>query len=424
MLRLGAEEKMLQELGSGQPAAVAQVNDFGNVPHDIYHLHLLVKLQSLLRIVAEADGLAHIEGAAVRLLQAHQDFDERGFPGAVVADDAHLLVAGEDVREMIQDADIPVCLAEVVRLEYLVADVSGFHLQAHFVIVHALLGHFLQFIESLLAIARLVSTGLRHAAHPLQLRPIEVVGTLYLHTLGIQPLLPLLQVIAVVSFITVYALVVNLQDFRAGTVEEIAVVRHHQQRYRGAAQIVLQPLHHVQVQVIGRLVQDQQLRLGDERIGKGHPLQLASGQLAHRLVEIPDMQAGEDLLHLVLIIPSLVLLHAEEDAVHVRVVGMLHAMLIVAYQVGNWVAVAEACLQHREFLRIAGILLQIPHPEVLAERDGACIIAFPPCQYVQQGGLAAAVFGNQPYTLPLSQAEGNAFKQHQIAERLGQVFYL
>ena len=325
---------------------------------------------------------------------------------------------------MIQDADIPVCLAEVVRLEYLVADVSGFHLQAHFVIVHALLGHFLQFIESLLAIARLVSTGLRHAAHPLQLRPIEVVGTLYLHTLGIQPLLPLLQVIAVVSFITVYALVVNLQDFRAGTVEEIAVVRHHQQRYRGAAQIVLQPLHHVQVQVIGRLVQDQQLRLGDERIGKSHPLQLASGQLAHRLVEIPDMQAGEDLLHLVLIIPSLVLLHAEEDAVHVRVVGMLHAMFIVAYQVGNWVAVAEACLQHREFLRIAGILLQIPHPEVLAERDGACIIAFPPCQYVQQGGLAAAVFGNQPYTLPLSQAEGNAFKQHQIAERLGQVFYL
>ncbi len=41
-----------------------------------------------------------------------------------------------------------------------------------------------------------------------------------------------------------------------------------------------------------------------------------------------------------------------------------------------------------------------------------------------QSGLATPVFGNQSHALPLCQTKRDIFKQHQISEGFGQVFYL
>ena len=98
--------------------------------------------------------------------------------------------------------------------------------------------------------------GLRHAAHPFQLCAVEVIGTFYLHSLGLDTLLALLQIITVIAFILINLPVVYLYDFGAYTVEEITVVSHHQQAKVGTTQVIFQPFGHIQVQMVGRLIKD------------------------------------------------------------------------------------------------------------------------------------------------------------------------
>ena len=119
-------------------------------------------------------------------------------------------------------------LAQVVGLEYLVADVGSLDVELHVGVVEALLGHLLQFVEGLLAVAGLMAAGLGHAAHPLQLSAVQVVGALHLHRLGVDTFLTLLQVVAVVTLVGINRAVVYLNDFGADTVEEVTVVRHHE----------------------------------------------------------------------------------------------------------------------------------------------------------------------------------------------------
>ena len=110
---------MLQELRSGQSLAVAQLYHFSNVRYHVYHLHLLVELQSVLRIIPETYRFADIECTAVRFLQSHQNLDERRLSGTVVSNDTHFLVTGKDIREVIQNLYIAEALAQMVGLENL-----------------------------------------------------------------------------------------------------------------------------------------------------------------------------------------------------------------------------------------------------------------------------------------------------------------
>ena len=57
-------------------------------------------------------------------------------------------------------------------------------------------------------------------------------------------------------------MVVEFEDDVADTVEEVAVVRHHEQRLVAALQIALKPFYHLEVEVVCRLVEDEQVGLG------------------------------------------------------------------------------------------------------------------------------------------------------------------
>ena len=192
---------MLQELGCSQLLAISQFDDFGNILHHVDDLHLLIKLQAVLRIVSETDCLTDIQCSTVRLLFAHQYFNERGLSRTIVSHDAHLLITGKDIREIFQNLQITETLVQMIRLKNLGADVRGFHIQFHIAVVETLLRHFLQFVESFFPITRFMSACLGHTAHPLQLCAVQVIGTGYFGIGRLDTLLPLFQVIAVISFI-------------------------------------------------------------------------------------------------------------------------------------------------------------------------------------------------------------------------------
>ena len=167
-------------------------------------------------------------------------------------------------------------LRYVLALKYLATYIyiRGFEPQLPF--LDALLGHTLQFIEGILAVLSLVSTCLRHAAHPFQLRAVQIVGTRYLGPLVVDAFLTFLQVVGVVAAIGIDGLVVQFEDDAADAVEEVAVVGHHQQRPVATLQVALQPFYHLQVQVVRWLVEYQQVRLCQQHIGQCHALLLSA----------------------------------------------------------------------------------------------------------------------------------------------------
>ena len=76
-------------------------------------------------------------------------------------------------------------------------------------------------------------------------------------------------------------LVVDVGDVRADAVQEVAVVRDGDERAFVVVEEILQPVDGVEVEVVGRLVEQQRLRLAEERLRQQHADLLAALQLAH-----------------------------------------------------------------------------------------------------------------------------------------------
>ena len=79
--------------------------------------------------------------------------------------------------------------------------------------------------------------------------------------------------------IGIYRLIIEFEDEVAYVVQEESVMSNHQERYTRALQITLEPLYHIQVQVIGRLIQNEEVWFHDKCIGKCHTFQLSAGEL-------------------------------------------------------------------------------------------------------------------------------------------------
>lgn len=120
---LWSKKEILQQLRRGEFLATPQVDIVGNGSDDIYHLLLLVKLQALLREIAETDGLANHDTSLVRLHLSQQHLDEGRLPRAVIPHDTHLLKTGEVIVEVLENDYIIETLGDILALENLGTDI-------------------------------------------------------------------------------------------------------------------------------------------------------------------------------------------------------------------------------------------------------------------------------------------------------------
>ena len=77
--------------------------------------------------------------------------------------------------------------------------------------------------------------------------------------------------------------VAQLPDPLDRAVQERPVVGRDEERSVAPAEVLLEPLEGAQVEVVGRLVEQHQVRVGDHQPGQGGPGLLAAGQGARRL---------------------------------------------------------------------------------------------------------------------------------------------
>ena len=174
-----------------------KIDVIGNVGDHVDDFLVVVELQPFLREIAEAHCLANVKLPGIRWHDTQEHLDERGLAGAVVADNTHLLESRKVIVEVIQDhllvaLRVGEFLGDILALKDLRANIDVAGLEPHLPVLDALMSFGLQIVESLLTVARLVATGLWHAAHPLQLRAIEILCTRYLNSLIFNTFLPLL----------------------------------------------------------------------------------------------------------------------------------------------------------------------------------------------------------------------------------------
>ena len=89
---------------------------------------------------------------------------------------------------------------------------------------------------------------------------------------------------------------VEFEDVGADAVKEIAVVGNQQQRDTRLAQVLLQPDDHVEVKVVGRLIQHEEVRLLRQHLRQRDTLLLTARALRKRLaVDVGNAELGEEL---------------------------------------------------------------------------------------------------------------------------------
>ena len=141
--------------------------------------------------------------------------------------------------------------------------------------------------------------------------------------------------------------------------------------------------------MVGRLVENQQVRFCQQHVSQCHTLLLTTTQLSHGLVEVANLQLRQDLL------------------------GLQYLL---------WVSlVVEAGIQHRLRRVELGRLLQHADLQVAAEHDVTGVVALLAGEYRQKRRLACTVLGYQSYLLAFADGETDIAEQLQGAKRLTEV---
>jgi hypothetical protein len=91
----------------------------------------------------------------------------------------------------------------------------------------------------------------------------------------------LLQVGGVVAFIGVQLSAIDLGDPFGHVVQEVAIMGDRQDCSRVRGEVLLQPQHAFGVQVVGRLIEQQQVRLLQQQLAQSHPSPLTTGEDGH-----------------------------------------------------------------------------------------------------------------------------------------------
>ena len=202
------------------------------------------------------------------------------------------------------------------------------------------------------------------------------------------------QIGGVVAFVGNAAAAVELENPAGDIVEEVAVVGDDQHGALVGAQVLFQPRGGLGVEMVGRLVEQQQVRLGQQQLAQRHAAALAARKLGtsasfggqpqrfHRhldlLFEVPEVEA----VHLVLELRRLV----------GRLVGIVHHQLVVALDDGGLLGDAFHDVAEHGLRRIERRLLrQVADGRAVGEPGLAGIFLVEAGHDLQHGRLAGAV---------------------------------
>ena len=150
----------------------------------------------------------------------------------------------------------------------------------------------------------------------------------------LEALLLLLEPGGVVALVGNAAAAIELEDPARHVVEEVAVVGDDQDRAGIVAQMAFEPVDRLGVEMVGRLVEQQQLRLFEQQPAERDAAALAAGELGHVGVVGRAAERVHRLLDLAVEIPQALGLDLVLQPRHLvgGLVGIVHRQLVVAVE--------------------------------------------------------------------------------------------
>ena len=216
---------------------------------------------------------------------------------------------------------------------------------------------------------------------------------------------------------------VQFEDGVAHHFQEEPVVGDHQQGGLGPGEKSFQPFDHAEVEVVGGLVEQEEVRLFDEAFGEGDPALLAAAQLVDEPVRVVQAQFSEDFLGLRLVAPGVSPVHGIVGRLKGFGIVALCGVLVLADGAHGVVVGLEEVGKDGAVEVEAVVLGEVGHPGLAVEGDGAPVGALDAEEDLHQGALARAVPGHERGLLALIEAEVQVLEDEPFAEPLRQPFY-
>ena len=132
------------------------------------------------------------------------------------------------------------------------------------------------------------------------------------------PFRSFLEEIPKISLVAVQAMVVQFQDAVADIFQKVPVVGDHEKSGAHGRQPLLEPRDHVQVQVVGGLVEDQKVWGLEQHLRKRHAPFFPATERGHWAIELVKVELPQNLTCPRLKIPRLMRIH--------RIVGLLQSL--------------------------------------------------------------------------------------------------
>ena len=206
---------------------------------------------------------------------------------------------------------------------------------------------------------------------------------------------------------------VQLGDAGSHALQEAPVVGDQDQGPLESLQLLLQPFDGRQIEMVGRLVQQQQIRVDHQRPCQCHTAAPAAGQFRQASIR-RQLQLADGGLHPVLQLPAVCCLQCHLHPFQCFQIGVaagLHQAVVFAEQVAQIGKAGSNRVVHREICRQRQLLLEPRNPGAGPEPALAAVRGELPRQDFQQRGLAGAVATQQAEFVPRLDAQGHLVQQ-------------
>ncbi len=260
-----------------------------------------VERRTGLVVVPEPHGRPALETTVGGLVAAGDEVEQRRLAAAVGADDAEALTGVDGQVEALEEqGPVAPSMTDTVEFDDLVAQAGCSEGQVELPDAGGIFGPTRHDgsgrSDAGLGLSR---TGRCAPPEPGQLARREVAPNRFGDDSALLALGAGLEVRRVAAFMHVAAAPVEFEDAGGDPVEHMTIVGYEQKPAPVIGETVLEPRDGLDVEVVGGLVEHEQVGLVDEKPGEGHPLRLTAGQGGHVGVDQwPHAQAFEDSLRL------------------------------------------------------------------------------------------------------------------------------
>ena len=236
-----------------------------------------------------------------------------------------------------------------------------------------------------------------------------------------------LQVGGIVALVGIQVAAVDLADPLGNVIQEVAVVGNGKHGAGIVVEEMLEPQDGLGIQMIGRLVEQQQVGSLKQQLAQGHATTLTAGEHVHGHVGIRQLEGIHGLTELGIDIPAvggvdLVLQggHLGHERIHVAL-GIAHLLadLVKAIDLGDQIAKRHAHVLDNGLILVEWrLLLKDAHGIARGELGVAVRDLLDARHDLEQGRLAHAVGTHDADLRAREEAQGHVVENNLVAMRL------